>query len=37
MDDFLTQVQFKRITEIDGYNTTKIAFTFVPYKLGSVS
>jgi hypothetical protein len=37
MDDFLTQVQFKRITEIDGYNTTRIAFTFVPYKLGSVN
>lgn len=36
MDDFLTQVQFKRSNEIEGYNTTKIAFTFIPYKLGPV-
>ena len=37
MDDFLTQVQFKRINDIDGYSTTKLAFTFIPYKLGPIS
>ena len=36
MDDFLTQVQFKRSNDIEGYNSTRISFTFVPYKLGSV-
>jgi hypothetical protein len=32
----LAQVQFKRTTEIEGYSHTKIQFTFLPYKLGSI-
>lgn len=36
LEEFLAQVQFKRSTEIEGYSSTKIQFTFVPYKLTSV-
>jgi len=35
-EEFLAQVQFKRTNDIDGYSTTKISFTFVPYKLGHI-
>ena len=35
-EEFLAQVQFKRTTEIDGYSSTKLSFTYVPYKLGSI-
>ena len=36
-DEFLAQVSFKRTTEIDGYSSTKIQFTFIPMKLNDVS
>lgn len=36
-DEFLAQVSFKRTTEIDGYSSTKIQFTFIPMKLTEVS
>lgn len=36
-DEFLAQVSFKRTTEIDGYSSTKIQFTFIPMKLVDVS
>lgn len=36
-EEFLAQVQFKRSTTIQGYNSTQISFTFVPYKLTSIS
>jgi len=36
-EEFLAQVQFKRTNEIEGYASTKISFTFVPYKLGPVA
>ncbi len=36
-DEFLAQVSFKRTTEIDGYSSTKIQFTFIPMKLTDVS
>ena len=36
-EEFLAQVSFKRMTEIDGYSEAKIQLTFVPYKLTSVS
>jgi hypothetical protein len=32
-DEFLAQVSFKRTTEIQGYSSTRIQFTFIPYKL----
>ena len=35
-DEFLAQVSFKRTTEIDGYSSTKIQFTFIPMKLTDV-
>lgn len=35
-EEFLAQVQFKRTTEIEGYSSTKVTFTFVPYKLGKI-
>jgi len=34
-DEFITQVSFKRTTEIDGYKSVLINFTFEPYKLMS--
>lgn len=37
LDEFLAQVQFKRTSQIEGYSETKIAFTYVPYKLSSVN
>jgi hypothetical protein len=36
-DTFLATVSFKRTTEIDGYNPSRIQFTFIPIKLGSVA
>ena len=36
-DEFLAQVSFKRTTEIDGYSSSKIQFTFIPMKLTEVS
>ncbi len=36
LDEFLAQVQFKRTAEIEGYSSTKIQFTFVPYKLNKI-
>lgn len=35
-EEFVATVSFKRSTEIDGYSNTKIQFTFVPLKLGSI-
>lgn len=35
LDEFITQVSFKRTTEIDGYKSVLINFTFEPYKLMS--
>jgi hypothetical protein len=35
-EEFVATVSFKRTTEIDGYSNTKIQFTFVPLKLGSI-
>jgi hypothetical protein len=35
-DEFLAQVSFKRTTEINGYSSTRIQFTFVPYKLTEI-
>lgn len=32
-EEFIAQVSFKRTTEIDGYTSTKIQFTFIPYKM----
>jgi hypothetical protein len=36
-EEFLAQVSFKRTTEIDGYSSTKIQFTFIPMKLTQIS
>ena len=36
-EEFLAQVSFKRTTEIGGYSSTKIQFSFVPMKLGTVA
>ena len=36
-EEFLAQVSFKRTTEINGYSSTKIQFTFIPMKLTEVS
>ena len=36
-EEFLAQVSFKRTTEIDGYSSTKIQFTFIPMKLTEVA
>lgn len=36
-DEFLAQVSFKRTTEIDGYSSTKIQFSFIPMKLTDVA
>jgi hypothetical protein len=36
IEEFLAQVQFKRTAEIEGYSSTKISFTFVPYKLNKI-
>lgn len=35
-EEFLAQVSFKRTAEIEGYSSTKIQFTFVPYKMNTV-
>jgi hypothetical protein len=35
-DEFLAQVSFKRTTEINGYSSTRIQFTFIPYKLTEI-
>ena len=35
-EEFLAQVSFKRTTEINGYSSTKIQFTFIPMKLNDV-
>lgn len=35
-EEFLAQVSFKRTTEIQGYTSTKIQFTFIPFKLTQV-
>lgn len=35
-DEFLAQVSFKRTTEIGGYSSTRIQFTFVPFKLTTI-
>jgi hypothetical protein len=35
-DEFLAQVSFKRTTEIGGYSSTRIQFTFIPYKLTNI-
>ncbi len=32
----MSQVQFKRTTDIEGYSSTKITFTFVPLQLGPI-
>jgi len=36
IEEFLAQVQFRRTAEIEGYSSTKISFTFVPYKLNKI-
>jgi hypothetical protein len=33
MDEFVAMVSFKRSTEIEGYKSILINFTFEPYKL----
>lgn len=35
-DEFIAQVSFKRTTEIDGYSSTRIQFTFEPFKLTTI-
>ena len=36
-DEFLAQVSFKRTTEIKGYSSTRIQFTFEPFKLTEIN
>ena len=36
LDEFLATVSFKRTTDIEGYSSTKIQFTFIPIKLTTV-
>lgn len=36
-EEFIAQVQFKRVNDIDGYSQTRISFTFVPFKLGPIA
>ena len=36
-DEFLTTVSFKRSSDIDGYSSTKIQFSFVPIKLATIA
>jgi len=35
-DEFLATVSFKRSSDIDGYSSTKIQFSFVPIKLATI-
>ena len=35
-DEFCTQVEFKKVTHIDGYSSKTISFTYTPFKLGSI-
>ena len=35
-EEFLAQVSFKRISEINGYSSIAVSFTFKPFKTGKV-